>query len=163
MKKDETNENRKETKICKACKSEIDKRATVCPHCRKKQGSPIAAVITLLIIIIGIAAIAGGGGSSSSNDDKPKEEKFSHTIEKSYADSAGFAYYIEGTVKNNKDKEYSYIQIEFICYDKDGNNLGTAIDNSNNLLGNETWKYKAMGMFTNQKVDHCDFKEVKGW
>lgn len=30
-------------------------------------------------------------------------------------------------------KKCKYCQIEFICYDKDGNNLGTAIDNTNNL------------------------------
>ncbi len=94
---------------------------------------------------------------------KPKDEKFSYTVDKSYLDSSGFAFYIEGTVTNKKDKEYSYVQIEFICYDKDGNNLGTALDNTNNLLGNETWKFKAMGMFTNQEVDHCDYKEVSGW
>lgn len=28
----------KETKVCKYCKSEIPKKAKVCPNCRKKQG-----------------------------------------------------------------------------------------------------------------------------
>lgn len=36
-------------------------------------------------------------------------------------------------------KKCKYCQIEFICYDKDNNNLGTAIDNTNNLLGYQTW------------------------
>jgi len=60
-------------------------------------------------------------------------------------------------------KKSKYCQIEFICYDKDNNNLGTAIDNTNNLLGNQTWKFKAMGLFTDSKTDHCDFHEITGW
>lgn len=60
-------------------------------------------------------------------------------------------------------KKCKYCQIEFICYDKDNNSLGTAIDNTNNLLENQTWKFKAMGLFTDSKTDHCDFHEITGW
>ncbi|CDE49175.1 uncharacterized protein BN665_00368 [Firmicutes bacterium CAG:460] len=60
-------------------------------------------------------------------------------------------------------KKCKYCQIEFICYDKDNNNLGTAIDNTNNLLENQTWNFKAMGLFTDSKTDHCDFHEITGW
>ena len=49
-------------------------------------------------------------------------------------------------------KKCKYCQIEFICYDKDNNNLGTAIDNTNNLLENQTWNFKAMGLFTDSKM-----------
>ena len=79
---------------------------------------------------------------SSSDGSSSNKEKFSYTVDKSYAGDYGIGYYIEGVVTNKTDKEYSYVQIEFICYDKDGNNLGTAIDNTNNLLGKQTWKYK---------------------
>ncbi len=145
-------------KKCKYCQSEIDKKAKICPHCRKRQGSSALRILIGVIIgLIIIVAIATGGDNTTSG------EKFSYEVTNQYADEYGFSYYIEGTVKNNKDKEYSYVQIEFVCYDSDGNNLGTAIDNTNNLLGNETWKFKAMGLFTNQKVDHCDYKEVTGW
>ena len=38
------------------------------------------------------------------------------------------------------------------------------MDNTNHLLGKETWKFKAMGMFTGaETVDHCDFKEITSW
>lgn len=145
-------------KKCKYCKSEIEKDAKVCPNCRKKQG-----ISKGLIICIGIIFLAIGIAASNGENSSEEGEKFSHTVEKSYLDSSGYNYYIEGTVTNNRDKDYSYVQIEFVCYDKDGNNLGTAIDNTNNLLKKETWKFKAFGLFTNQKVDHCDFKEVSGW
>ena len=42
-------------------------------------------------------------------------------------------YTISGILKNNTDKTYSYAQICFNVYDKDGNQLGTAIANVNNL------------------------------
>ena len=37
------------------------------------------------------------------------------------------------------------------------------MDNTNNLLGNQTWKYKAMFIGENNTVDHCDFHKVSGW
>ena len=92
------------------------------------------------------------------------DSKFDYNITKKYRDKYGFSYYIEGYVKNNKDINYNYIQISFICYDKNGNNLGTAIDNSNNLLGNQTWKYKAMFFGSNsENVHHCDFYEIESF
>lgn len=65
--------------------------------------------------------------------------------------------------EENNELETICLQLKLPSH-KDGNNLGTAIDNTNNLLGNQTWKYKAMGIFTDvENVDHCDFKEITGW
>ena len=134
-------------KKCKYCQTEIDSKAKICPHCKKKQGKP-KWLIALIV---------------SNGDNKPTE-KFTYEVTKQYADEYGMSYYIEGSVKNNKDKDYSYVQIEFVCYDADGNNLGTAIDNTNNLLGNQTWKFKAMAMFSDaETVDHCDYHEITSW
>lgn len=52
----------KETKVCKYCKSEIPKKAKVCPNCRKKQGGIGKWIVIAVIVIIVIAAISGGGG-----------------------------------------------------------------------------------------------------
>lgn len=46
-----------ETKLCKHCKSEINKLATICPHCKGKnpirtKRHKIAFVLTVLIIIV---------------------------------------------------------------------------------------------------------------
>lgn len=102
--------------------------------------------------------------SSSAGDSSLKKEKFSYTVDNSGAGDYGYGYYIEGIVTNNTDKDYSYVQITFTCYDKDGNNLGTAMDNTNNLLGNQTWKYKAAYLGTDGKeIDHCDYYETTSW
>lgn len=118
-------------------------------------------VILIVLLVIGIGVAASGNSDDSAKGETEKKERFTYVISSEYDNS--FSHYIEGTVTNNKDKDYSYVQIEFICYDKDGNNLGTAIDNTNNLLGNQTWKFKAMGLFTDSKTDHCDFHEITGW
>lgn len=152
-------------KQCKYCKSEIDSNAKICPNCRKSQGSSVGRIIlgvfVGLIILVIISAIASNNPTTSNY---LKEKNFSYEVTKQGPDSAKFAYYIEGYVTNNNDKNYSYVQIEFICYDKNGANLGTAVDNTNNLLGNQKWKFKAMGLFTDAKnVHHCDYHEITGW
>lgn len=160
------NTNLKNSKKCKHCQSEIDPKAKICPNCRKKQGMPKWIIFLIIVVILVVFASStgdneDGNANSSTSGNVEQSEKFTYTITDEYDN--GFSYYIEGTVKNNRDKDYSYVQIEFICYDKDGNNLGTAIDNTNNLLGQQTWKFKAMGLFTDSGVDHCDFQEVSGW
>ena len=116
-------------------------------------------ILITLLLITSILFISG-----CTDLDTDEGEKFSYEVSKSYKGDYDIGYYIEGTVTNNRDKDYSYLQIEFICYDKDGNNLGTAIDNTHNLLGKQTWKFKAMGLFENVKsIDHCDYHEVTGW
>ncbi len=47
-----------ETKKCKHCQSEIDKKAKVCPACRKKQGSILKSVVIAIVVIGIIGAIA---------------------------------------------------------------------------------------------------------
>ena len=152
-------------KRCKYCQEEIDKKAKICPKCRKKQGVPKWIIVVLAIIIVVVIA-------SISDDENAKEgeisnnnqisEKFTYEIVKQYQDT--FSYYIEGSVRNNKDRDYSYVQIEFVCYDSAGNNLGTAFDNTNNLLANQTWKFKAMAFFSGEEnIDHCEYHDITSW
>ena len=153
-------------KKCKYCQTEIDAKAKICPNCKKKQGPNGCLIAVIVVIILAVIGVAIGGSSDDDTNTNSSEntERFSYEITSQYADEYNVSYYIEGNVTNNTDKEYSYVQIEFICYDKDGENLGTAIDNTNNLLGNETWKFKAMAMFGDvENIDHCDYKEVTGY
>ena len=60
----------KETKVCKYCKSEIPKKAKVCPNCRKKQGGIGKWIVIAVIVIIVIAAISGGGDDKDKNPQK---------------------------------------------------------------------------------------------
>lgn len=150
-------------KKCKHCGKEVAKSAKSCPNCGGKLGSPF--IVRVFVLVLGIIIVVVGCSKlfSDAADEVEKEKKnsFSHEISKQYSD--GYSYYVEGTVKNLKNKDYSYVQIEFVCYDKAGNNIGTALDNTNNLLANETWKFKAIGLFSDAKADHCDFHEITSW
>lgn len=63
----------KETKICKHCKEEINKKAKVCPHCHKKQPGIAKWIILGVVALLIIAAVAGGNGENS--NDKYKQNK----------------------------------------------------------------------------------------
>lgn len=78
-----------ETKKCKHCQSEIDKKAKICPNCRKKQGGK------LKFILIGVLAIAIIGALGSNNDEPQK-------VEKTNTDKA-----LSNTQENDTDKESS--------------------------------------------------------
>lgn len=76
------------------------------------------------------------------------------------SDGYGFSSYISGVIKNNTDKKYSYVQITFALFDKDGNKVGTALANVNSLDAGETWKFEAIALkdFSTYKLD-----EITGW
>lgn len=149
-------------KHCKECGEEISSSAKTCPKCGEKQGSVSKTIIIVLVVLFIIGAIASVGGSGeNTNEVKEATERFTLVSDEMTTDSIGSCY-IEGTIQNNTDKSYSYVEVRFNLYDADGNQLGTAIDNINNLEPNATWKYKAIGL-TTEKVHSYKFVEITGW
>ena len=61
-----------------------------------------------------------------------------------YVKYLGYTCELYGTLKNNSNNSYSYVSIEFSIYDADGNNLGTAMANVNNIGPGETWRFEAV-------------------
>lgn len=157
---------KEETKKCKKCMEEINKKAKRCPKCGSKQGSPIFLIVIIAIIIV---AIAGGASGSSDSDNSSnsgtnkKKEKLSLVEHNISDDSNEFAMYIEGKIKNNTEKEYSYVQVTFKTYDKDGNNLGSCLDNSSALDANGVWKFKAICTESVEEIDKYELDEISGW
>ena len=41
------------------------------------------------------------------------------------------------------DKDYSYLQLAYATFDNQGNRVGSAFDNINNLKKGQTWKFSA--------------------
>lgn len=57
-----------QTKQCKYCKQEIDAKAKICPHCRKKQtpsGCLIAIIAVVVIVVLAIAGSTMSGGEKT--------------------------------------------------------------------------------------------------
>lgn len=136
-----------EKKKCKYCQSEINKKATVCPVCKKEVSNVNSIVAVIIAVIIGLTFIFIGESDNdlSSIIENEQIEEFSLSKETAgYSD--GFAFYIEGGIRNNTNKQYSYVQVSFNLYDKNGVQIGTALANVNNLEPNGVWKFKAIGL-----------------
>lgn len=145
---------------CKTCGSEISKGAKYCPNCgndnRKFYAKNKVLTILMALFIIGRVCSAVDNKDSDVEVNNVKEEaveektetkvsKYKVTLEDGTYDSSGFAYYVYGTLTNNK-KDVDYIQILIPVYDKNGNKLGDAMANCNNLKKGETWRFKAMAL-----------------
>ncbi len=59
-----------ETKKCKHCQTEIDKKAKVCPNCRKKQGGNGKFIVIGIIAFFIIVGALGNNKDDSTNTDK---------------------------------------------------------------------------------------------
>ena len=163
------------TKVCKNCGAELSSDAKVCVKCGKDQRNFFAKhkvlSFLILVVIIGVVATSTGGENTTTSTDgsstntnfiqTPKQEKFTLMSDTKTTDVLGTTY-IEGEIKNNTDKTYSYVQVTFNLYDANGAQLGTALDNINNLEANGTWKYKAIGLVSDEVVSY-KLVEITGW
>ena len=152
----------------KYCQTEIDSNAKICPHCKKKQGMPVWVIIILVIVVIGVISSLGDSNENGKEENKKVEttKTESLTLEDGYVgslDEYGFSYYIEGYVKNNSNKEYDYISIEFTTYDKEGNVLGSCYDNNSGLEADGRWKFKASCLEDVENIASFKLKEITNW
>ena len=85
--------------------------------------------------------------NSTQETQKAKYEVSELNIEKD-----SFSSYVTGVLKNNTDKEKSYVQITIPAYDANGNKVGDALANINDLKPNSTWKFKAMYIGSEKNV-----------
>lgn len=53
------------------------------------------------------------------------------------------ARYLVGTVRNNTDKSYGYVQITFALLDADGAQVGSTFTNVNDLQPHTDWRFRA--------------------
>lgn len=120
----------------------------------------------ILLVIAGISGVVFGdpnanptSTSTTSNTTTQTTERF--TLVDSEGSFDGFAYYVTGTIKNNTNRQYSYVQVTFNLYDEDGAQIGTAMANVNNLEANGTWKFKALGI--TEEVASYKLMEITGW
>lgn len=153
-------------KKCKYCQSEIDMQAKICPNCRKKQNSSATRNIIIGVVgfilfwafVLTVTDTSPVSNNSSGQNTNVQQDNFSiieHSIK-----NEGYLTYIIGTIKNNTNKNYSYVQVEINLYDADGNLVNSTFANVNNLEANGTWKFEAMA--TSEFVTY-EIKDITGW
>lgn len=126
-------------------------------------GLPTALILLLAIVIV----IVEGGATPTTTQKsavrqeaavrKPDLELMEDKVER---DEYGNRY-IVGTVKNNRNRKYSYAQITFTLHDESGAQVGTALDNINNLEAGGVWRFKAVVLEDN--ASKYKLSELSGW
>ena len=153
---------------CKACGKEISKEAKTCPNCGAKNNrfslwQAILAIFLLFIIYGAFTSIKTTPTVTTNSTVTRSEETSKPALEvlqtRSISDS--YSRYIVGKVRNNTDRTYSYVQVSFNLYDNSGAQVGSTLDNINNLEPNGIWKFKAIIIGDN--VASFKFKDVSGW
>lgn len=160
---------------CSVCNEEIAASAKICPKCGAKNKKPFYKkwwVWAIVVVIVAIVASSSGnesintttgeGGNGTTTVESVKKEKY-EIIGDVTSEKDAFGVYIKGTLKNNSGRDCSYLQVTFNLYDKDGNQIGTALDNINNLEKDGTWKFKAMGIDSEGEVASFKLAEVTGF
>jgi hypothetical protein len=59
------------------------------------------------------------------------------------AKSSHYSWSVVGKIKNNTSHRYSYVQIQINLYDDEGNQVGSTMDNLNNLEPGGIWLFDA--------------------
>lgn len=116
-------------------------------------------IIAGVVVVIAVIAAAGTSGSDEAQtpqaeehvktETKAPEQKEDFTLEgetQGAYDEYEMSYSITGSIKNNTDRDASYVQVTFNLYDAQGNQIGTALDNINNLEAGGIWKFDALGL-----------------
>ena len=62
---------KKETKLCKYCQTEIPRKAKVCPNCKRRQGG--IGCLGVVLLVLGVFIFIGSFGASMSKDKNPEK------------------------------------------------------------------------------------------
>lgn len=118
----------------------------------------IKSLSIFMIVLIALFNIA----CFSSDDDLDIINGPTMSVE--YTEYLGYSAEIHGTLKNNSSRSYDYVSIEFSVYDSNGNNLGTAIDNVNNIGAGESWVFSAtLFSFPSSRPTSYKLIEITAW
>lgn len=71
------------TKKCKYCKTEIDKKAKICPSCKKKQSNPLKTILIVFLVLIVLAAIGSNGSKEDTEKDSVSDSKSGNIVNNS--------------------------------------------------------------------------------
>ena len=127
----------------------------------------LGVIIGFVVLMVGCAALFSTGVDTTTEmetetkvENNSAEAKYEFVEEPKMVEK-DYSTYIVGTIKNNSGMEKGYIEVSFTLYDADGNNIGTAFTNTNNLKEDGTWKFEAMVFEDN--VASFELDEITGY
>jgi hypothetical protein len=161
---------------CRNCGKEMPDDG-ICPACgwseknkkfkKKKNGKmhPVLKVIIGLAVLLVIFQVVGGssddylsdGAGSGEVQQTEPLEVVDHAMS---TDELGLGH-ITGHIKNNTDDTYAYVQVEINLYDEEGTQIGSTLDNVNNLEAGATWAFDALT--GEEGASSYKIADVTGW
>lgn len=162
--------------FCSGCGTRIDEEQSVpasTPPTKTKKPSKTVGCLTAIItgvVVFALLMSLGDDGSSTpttSTGTKPsasepvEQQKPALELIEHSSEASQYSRYVIGTVKNNSSKEYGYVQVEINLYDDSGNQVGSTMDNTNNLEAGGTWKFKAIML--EDSATQYKIKDVTGF
>ena len=102
------------------------------------------------------AAPAAEGTTSAEPADK-------YSIDGEELSGDAYSCKISGVYTNKAGKDLSYVQVSYNLFDADGNQIGTALANTNNLADGGTWKFEAFGSVAVDEVASYKIGDVTGF
>lgn len=139
---------------CPECGKQISSEVKNCPKCGyplKKSGAFLAimgwVVAGVLVVSMFSCEPRNQNLNTGNNDSKPShvvaETRSVDVIEDKWCRGEFGTKAICGVVENNTDRQYSYVGIEINLYDASGVQIGSTLDNVNNLEPGGKWKFHA--------------------
>lgn len=103
-----------------------------------------------------VAAPAAGETTSAESVDK-------YSIDGEELTGDAYSCKISGVYTNKAGKDLNYVQVSYNLFDADGNQIGTALANTNNLADGGTWKFEAFGSAAVDEVASYKIGDVTGF
>lgn len=106
----------------------------------------------------GASAAAPAAGETTSAEPADK-----YSIDGEELTGDAYSCKISGVYTNKAGKDLSYVQVSYNLFDADGNQIGTALANTNNLADGGTWKFEAIGSAAVDEVASYKIGDVTGF
>lgn len=149
----------------------------------KKLGGCLSILGAIFAVLIVLGFVVGGSGGSkqdfvstgekqeattteaeaTTQQEAEPEPQAKYVISDEEAVVDEFSYKITGILTNNSGRDCSYVQVEYNLYDADGNQIGTALANINNLKDGGTWKFEAFAFTSPESIASFELADVTGF
>ena len=121
----------------------------------------LGIILGFVVLIGGCSALFVNSVDEAINETVDQTDKYEFIEEPTLSTNEYGNQIIVGVIKNNTSVDKDYIQVSFTLYDANGNNIGTAWTNTNNLKAGGTWKFEAGILEDN--VESFELDEVTGF
>lgn len=120
----------------------------------------ILTVIILLLVKVALSDDKRTNTTYNRNATAVEQKKSDFELLSSNFRKDGNIKYVVGRIKNTSGKNLSYVQVSINLYDRNGNQIGSTLDNVNNLANNSIWSFKAIVL--DEKAYKYEIVEVFG-